>query len=249
MTLTPSRELIVTAHPDPAGLGEAAGALAAKVLIDALSQKKTVRLMLAAAPSQEATLTTLVAVAGVDWSRVECFHMDDYLGLPADASQGFGNWLERIVFASVTPRAFHRIDPSNDPSAEADRYGQVMGDEPFDLVLCGLGVNGHLAFNDPPADFTDPQRARLVELDAASRQQQVDEGHFRSFDEVPASAITVTIPRLLNSECMIASVPGRVKRQAVTDTLYEPISGAHPGTALRLHPNSHLYLDRESDPR
>jgi glucosamine-6-phosphate deaminase len=175
--------------------------------------------------------------------------MDDYLGLPLDAPQGFGNWLDRVVFTTVTPRAFHRINPAGDPDGEADRYAQVMGDEPFDLVLCGLGVNGHLAFNDPPADFDDTRTARTVELDAVSRQQQVDEGHFRTFEDVPASAITVTIPRLLNADFVIASVPGLAKREAVADTLSQPISGAHPGTALRLHPNSYLYLDKESDPR
>lgn len=246
---TSSQELVVNTYPDPEALGQAAGRQAAEVLIVALARRETVRLMLAAAPSQEATLTILVSIPGIDWSRVECFHMDDYLGLATDAPQGFGNWLNRVVFTAVTPREFHRIDPANDPHEEAERYARVMGDEPFDLVLCGLGVNGHLAFNDPPADFADPHAARMIELDPVSRQQQVDEGHFRSFDDVPAYAITATIPRLLNSDCVIASVPGRAKREAVADTLDQQISGVHPGTALRLHANSHLYLDTESDPR
>jgi glucosamine-6-phosphate deaminase len=249
LSTTTSHELVVTSYPDPEALGQAAGRHAGEVLIAALARKETVRLMLAAAPSQQATLTTLVSLPGIDWSRVDCFHMDDYLGLPADAPQGFGNWLDRVVFTAVTPREFHRIDPANDPDEEADRYSRVMGDEPFDLVLCGLGVNGHLAFNDPPADFAEPRAARMIELDAVSRQQQVDEGHFGSFEDVPAYAITATIPRLLNADCLIASVPGRAKRAAVADTLGQPISGVHPGTALRLHANSHLYLDKESDPR
>jgi glucosamine-6-phosphate deaminase len=241
--------LVVSTYTNPEALGHAAGRHAAEVLIAALARKETVRLMLAAAPSQEATLTNLVGLPGIDWSRVECFHMDDYLGLPADAPQGFGNWLNRVVFTAVTPRTFHRIDPANDPDEEADRYAGVMGDEPFDLVLCGLGVNGHLAFNDPPADFADVREARRIELDAVSRQQQVDEGHFRTFADVPAYAITVTIPRLLNADCLIASVPGRAKREAVANTLGQPIGGEYPGTALRLHPNTHVYLDKESDPR
>jgi glucosamine-6-phosphate deaminase len=246
---TTSQELVVATYADPEALGRAAGRHAAEVLIDALARKETVRLMLAAAPSQEATLTTLINSPGIDWARVECFHMDDYLGLPLDAPQGFGNWLDRVVFTTVTPRAFHRINPAGDPDSEADRYAHVMGDEAFDLVLCGLGVNGHLAFNDPPADFDDARTARTIELDAVSRQQQVDEGHFPTFEDVPASAITATIPRLLNADFVIASVPGLVKREAVADTLSQPISGAHPGTALRLHANSYLYLDKESDPR
>lgn len=246
---TAHHELVVSTFPDKEALGRAAGRQAADVLIDALTRKETVRLMFAAAPSQQTTLTALVAFPGIDWSRVECFHMDDYLGLPLDAPQGFGNWLNRVVFQAVTPREFHRINSVDDPLREAERYARVMGDEPFDLVLCGLGVNGHLAFNDPPADFADPQATRVIELDGVSRQQQVDEGHFPGLGDVPAHAITATIPRLLNADCIIASVPGSAKRAAVLDTLTQPVSGAHPGTALRLHANSYLYLDTESDPR
>lgn len=249
MTSPSIQDMTVRAYADPATLGRAAGMHAAEVLIRALKNKENVRLMLAAAPSQELTLATLMATSGIDWSRIECFHMDDYLGLPVDAPQGFGNWLERVVFTRVAPRAFHRINPAGDPQEEASRYGLVMGGGSFDLVLCGLGVNNHLAFNDPPADFYDTQAARVIELDEISRRQQVDEGHFGTIQEVPLNAITVTIPRLLNSECIIASVPSRAKRAAAADTLDRPISGAHPGTALRMHTNSHLYLDADSDPR
>lgn len=242
-------ELNVRTFEDASTLGRAAGKHAADVLIHVLSRKSSARLMLAAAPSQYATLTTLTAASGVDWSRVECFHMDDYLGLAPNATQGFANWLQRVVFNSVQPKKFHRIDPSNKPLDEAARYGRVMGHEPFDLVLCGLGVNGHLAFNDPPANLDDREAARLIALDRISRQQQVDEGHFARIDEVPIQAITATIPRLLNASCVIASVPGSAKLNAVADTLNRPVSGHHPGTALKTHPNAYLYLDKESDPR
>lgn len=124
-----------------------------------------------------------------------------------------------------------------------------MGEEPFDVTLCGLGVNGHLAFNDPPADFADPLTARVVELDQVSRQQQLDEGHFPSLDAVPVHAITVTIPRLLSARRIVASVPTAAKRQAEEDTVSQPISGAHPGTALRTHHDAHLFIDAEADPR
>lgn len=242
-------ELDVRTYEDAATLGDAAGRQAAEVLANALSHKKTARLMLAAAPSQHATLSTLVTSPAIDWSRVECFHMDDYLGLAADAPQGFANWLQRVVFDSVQAKEFHRIDPFNVPFDEAARYGRLMGDEPFDLVLCGLGVNGHLAFNDPPANFNDPEVTRLIELDRVSRQQQVDEGHFARIDDVPVQAITATVPRLLNTDCIIASVPGIAKRAAVADTLNRPVGGEYPGTALKTHPNAYLYLDKESDPR
>lgn len=233
----------------PIELGRAAGTRAAEILRERLSRPGTARVMLAAAPSQQHTLDTLTAAPGIDFSRIEFFHMDDYLGLPSDAPQGFGNWLERVVFSRVSPAAFHRIDPAGDAVAEAERYGSAMGEEPFDLVLCGLGVNGHLAFNDPPANLEDPQSARAVTLDEVSRTQQFDEGHFPSLAAVPTEAITVTIPRLLNSDAIIVSVPGSVKREAVRNTLEEPIGGEHPGTALRRHPAVELYVDRDSDPR
>lgn len=241
--------LAVRTYASKEELGQAAGEHAAQIIADAIAARGLARVMFAAAPSQEATLVTLVAAPGIDWAAVECFHMDDYVGLSPDAPQGFGNWLQRLVFDSVGAKEFHRINTLDDPVRGAERYAQAMGSEPFDLVLCGLGVNGHLAFNDPPADFYDRQSARLIKLDEVSRQQQVDEGHFKHLDDVPKEAVTVTIPRLMNASAIIASVPGSAKRQAVADTLGMPVTGDHPGTILRTHPNAFLYLETESDPR
>ncbi|MCS5497242.1 6-phosphogluconolactonase [Cnuibacter physcomitrellae] len=238
----------VQTHPNRMVLGERAGSEAAAILRDRLAEPGTARIMLAAAPSQEATLRALSHAEGIDWSRVVAFHMDDYLGLPADAPQGFGNWLERHFVANTPGLVFERMRPDGDPGSEAERYAAAMGDEPFDLVLLGLGVNGHLAFNDPPADFDDPRAVRVVQLDAVSRQQQVDEGHFPDFESVPPRALSVTIPRLLDARVVIASVPGSQKRQAVIDSLERPIGGEHPGTALRRHPRVHLHVDVESAP-
>ena len=239
----------VFSEPTRAAMGRKAGRHAAREIRDALKIRGRARVMLAAAPSQLETLRTLADSEGIDWSRVELFHMDEYVGLPKDAPQGFANWLRSRFVASVPGAVFHPIVPGEDPEAEAVRYEALLGTEPFDVVLLGLGVNGHLAFNDPPADFADPRGVRVVELDATSRRQQVDEGHFASFDEVPATALTVTIPRLLNAETVIASVPGPAKRAAVAQTLGEPIGPLHPGTALRTHPRAALYLDADSDPR
>lgn len=249
MTELPTYNPAVSTLPNCAELGKHAGAHAAETLRKALLNQREVRLMLAAAPSQEATLLALGQEPGIDWGRIACFHMDDYLALDADAPQGFGNWLQRNFFDHLPTTTFHRINPGNPAEEEAQRYGTVMGQDPFDLVLLGLGVNGHLAFNDPPADLADPLPARVINLDQVSRQQQVDEGHFASFDDVPQRAITVSIPRLLHASEIIASVPGRAKRTAVDNTLRQPISGEHPGTALRTHPNVTIYLDTESDPR
>ncbi|NED96643.1 glucosamine-6-phosphate deaminase [Phytoactinopolyspora alkaliphila] len=231
-------------------LGDKAGSLAAAVVRSAIARKGTATVMLAAAPSQAETLRAFVSAPSIDWSAVEFFHMDDYVGLPSDAPQGFGNWLQAAAVDHLPgAAAFHRIDTSADPEEAARHYEAAMGDTPFDLVFVGLGVNGHLAFNDPPADLADPRGAKVVALDQVCRQQQVDEGHFPTFDDVPGTAITVTIPRLLNAVEIVASVPGVAKRKAVADSLSQPISGDHPGTALRTHPRVTMFLDAESDPR
>lgn len=198
--------------------------------------------MLAAAPSQTATLAALAVEPDLDWSRVECFHMDEYVGLPPDAPQSFRNWLHRNFLDQVPQATFHPLAPESGP----EPYAELMGDDPFDLVLFGLGVNGHLAFNDPPADFGESRAAKIVALDETSRRQQVDEGNFATMDDVPTHAVTVTIPRLLNAHALIGSVPGSVKRQAVHDTLTQPIGPDYPGTALRTHAAVHLFLDTES---
>jgi glucosamine-6-phosphate deaminase len=232
----------LSTHPTREDLARAAATAAAEQLLKAIAATGRARIMLAAAPSQTATLAALAAEPGIDWSRVECFHMDEYVSLDAVAPQSFRNWLRRNFLDKVPQATFRPLDPEDGP----DAYAKLMGDEPFDLVLFGLGVNGHLAFNDPPADFNDPQNVRLVALDETSRRQQVDEGNFPSLDDVPTHAITVTIPRLLNAKALIGSVPGAPKRQAVHDTLNQPIGPDYPGTALRTHPAVQLFLDKES---
>ncbi|MGW6279518.1 6-phosphogluconolactonase [Kribbella sp. NPDC055071] len=239
----------ISRQPDRVGVGRAAAGLAAGRVRRAIEVSGRARIMLAAAPSQTETLIALAGAAGIDWSRVECFHLDEYVGLAADASQGFANWLHRTFLEKVPQATFHPLVPGDDPEASAHDYELLMGAEPFDLVLLGLGVNGHLAFNDPPADFDDKRSAKVVALDDTSRRQQVDEGNFPAMSEVPTHAVTVTIPRLLNAHELIGSVPGSAKRQAVLDTLTQPIGPDFPGTALRTHPQVTLFLDPDSDPR
>jgi glucosamine-6-phosphate deaminase len=249
MTHVPTSALAVSILPSRAALGAAAGAVAGRHLRAALQRQDRATVMLAAAPSQSATLDALSREADVDWSRVDCYHMDDYLGLAADAPQGFGAWLQREFVDRVPGVAFHRMSVDGQPEEAAQAYAAVLPDGPFDLVLLGLGVNGHLAFNDPPADFDDPADTRVVTLDEVSRRQQVDEGHFATLDDVPQRAITVTIPRLLRARHVVASVPGEAKRAAVQATLDAPVGPDHPGTALRTHPDVALFLDTESAPQ
>ena len=238
--------LPLTVHPTAAELGRVTGERAAATIRAALEAHGTARVMLAAAPSQSPTLAALAA-ADLDFARVEFFHMDDYLGLTPDAPQAFGTWLTREFLDTLPATAtFHRIDAQLAPSDAAADYARLMGDAPFDLTLCGLGVNAHLAFNDPPADFHEPEPVRVVDLDDVSRRQQVDEGHFPTFDDVPARALTVTIPRLLHAGQVICSVLGAAKRDAVRRTRDLDPTPDVPGTALKLHPNAELHVDREA---
>jgi 6-phosphogluconolactonase/glucosamine-6-phosphate isomerase/deaminase len=239
--------LTVTVHESAAALGAVTGRRAAEAINAALEVRGEARVMLAAAPSQTPTLTAL-AREPVDFDKVTFFHMDDYLGLPPTAHQGFGNWLESTFFSLIeaSPR-FHRMDPTLAPEAAVRAYSEALGEEPFDLTLCGLGVNAHLAFNDPPADFEDSESVRIVDLDLTSRQQQVDEGHFPTLESVPTQALTVTIPRLLNARVVLCSVLGAAKREAVRNTLASDPDPDVPGTALKLHPAAELHVDREAD--
>lgn len=176
--------------------------------------------------------------------------MDDYIGLPPDAPQGFANWLEREFVSHLPARpVFHRMEMDQAPDVAAARYAQAIGEAPFDLVLCGLGVNAHIAFNEPGCDLSDPEPVRVIAMDTASREQQVDEGHFPDLSAVPTHALTVTIPRVLHSTHLICSVPGAVKAEAVRATLELDPTPEVPGTALKLRPGVHLHLDSGSDPR
>jgi glucosamine-6-phosphate deaminase len=248
MTPVPTYPLTVSVLPTREALGRAAGGLAARHLRGVLESHPDATLMLAAAPSQATTLAALATEPDIDWSRVNAFHMDEYLGLDPEAPQGFGSWLQRSFVSYVPSMTFHRMSVVGDPHLDAEAYAAQLPRGLFDLVLLGLGVNGHLAFNDPPARLDDPQDTRVVELDDVSRRQQVDEGHFRTVEAVPRRAITVTIPRLLRARHVVASVPGAEKRDAVRATLTAPVGPDHPGTALRTHPDVALFLDEESAP-
>jgi glucosamine-6-phosphate deaminase len=207
------------------------------------------RMIFGAAPSQNEMLAALVAEPGIDWGRVTAFHMDEYLGLPPAAPQRFGLWLKRALFDRVPFGAVHPIAPEPDPEAGIAAYAGLLAAAPIDAVCLGIGVNGHLAFNDPPvADFADPLDVKIVELDAVCRRQQVDDGAFAREADVPRRAITLTIPRLLRADRLFCVVPGPAKRAAVRRALRDPIGEACPATALRGHPDCTLYLDKDSAP-
>src|SRR6201994_4733378 len=164
--------------PDREALGVAAADDIGEALTRRLDSQPGVRIIFASAPSQEATLRHLAEQPGIDWSRVTAFHMDEYLGLAPDAPQRFGNWLREALLDRVPVGTAHLIDPGEDPQAAAERYSALLAAAPIDIVCLGIGVNGHLAFNDPPADFADPLTMKTVDLDSQCRQQQVDDKCF-----------------------------------------------------------------------
>src|SRR5207244_199518 len=184
----------------------------------------------------------------VDWSRVTCFHMDEYVGMAADHPASFRRYLRERVDERMHPRVFHYIDgDAPDPEAECARYAALLSEHPVDLVCLGIGENGHLAFNDPPvADFDDPLDVKVVALDDTCRRQQVGEGHFGSVDVVPSNAITVTIPALLRSRVVLAIVPEARKRDPVRRALTGPVDTSCPASILRTKPHATLYLDEDS---
>ncbi|MFT4174479.1 MAG: 6-phosphogluconolactonase [Rhodocyclaceae bacterium] len=214
-----------------------------------LTQQAGVRLVFAAAPSQQEMLDALVREPGIDWRRVTAFHMDEYIGLPAGAPQRFGAWLTQHVFGRLPFGAVNVIDPEPDPAACVAAYADRLAAAPIDAVCLGIGVNGHLAFNDPPvADFADAAAVKIVELDDICRQQQVDDACFARFADVPTHAVTLTIPRLLDAERLFCVVPGATKRDAVARMLAAPLGEHCPATALRKHADCVVYLDAESAP-
>ena len=226
-------------------MGSVAAHAAADFLRQSLSEQETVRTVFAVAPSQNEMLATLVNAEGIDWNRVEAFHMDEYLGLDTAAPQRFGRFLKERLFDRLPFRAVHLID--TEIAEPVKHYEELLRSAPIDLVCLGIGENGHLAFNDPPvADFADPVWVKIVELEEACRQQQVNDGCFALLDDVPRRAITLTIPALLSGRRLICTVPGLTKRQAVFKTLHDPISTACPATVLRNHTGCTLFLDKDS---
>lgn len=239
--------LQVVAAENRDALGRIAAKVAADSLTTAISTLGSARVILASAPSQDELLKRLLE-SPIDWSRVVIFHMDEYIGLPADHPATFRSYQHRNVLSKIKPGVFHGIQgEAADPAAECARYASLLQEAPIDLVCLGIGENGHLAFNDPPvADFNDPEWVKSVELDLPCRQQQVNDGCFPTIDAVPETALTLTIPALLSARTIVGAVPGSRKARAVHDTLKGPIATSCPASILRKHPNAALYLDRDS---
>lgn len=229
-------------------MGQAAADRAAAVIRRLISEKGSANIIFAAAPSQHEFLESLVTTSEIQWEHINGFHMDEYLGLPSDAPQGFGNFLKSRLFSRVPFGSVHYIDSqAEDPEAECRRYRDLLQKFPADLVCMGIGENGHIAFNDPhSAEFDDPESVKVVTLDTACRMQQVNDGCFSTLSDVPEQAVTLTIPALTKVDNLVCVVPGLLKMPAVKNTLLGPVQEACPASILRRHQSAVLYLDADS---
>ena len=229
-------------------MGNAAGADIKAKIAELLKEKEEINMIFAAAPSQNEVLYALATDKDIEWNRVNAYHMDEYIGLDKDAPQGFGNFLRRAIFDIAPFKTVNCIDSTaTDPEAEAERYGALLAANPTDIVVMGIGENGHIAFNDPPvANFKDERIVKPVELDQICRNQQVNDGCFKSIDDVPTHALTLTVPTLVKAPWLFCIVPAPTKANAVYNTINGEIGEACPATILRTQENAILYLEPDS---
>lgn len=241
-------QLTVKVYPTIQQMGKEAAQDVADRVCKLLKEKEEINMIFAAAPSQDEFLSHFIQDKRVDWSRINAFHMDEYIGISPDAPQSFGNFLRTRIFDRVPFKSVSYLNGcAEDLDEECRRYTALLQQFPVDIVCLGIGENGHIAFNDPDvADFNDPKLVKIVSLDPVCRQQQVNEGCFENLDSVPQQALTLTIPALLKAEWMFCIVPFKNKAHAVRQAIYGEISEKCPASILRKKEKSSLYLDAQS---
>ncbi len=229
-------------------MGKGAAEDVAAAIKKLLSEKEEINMIFAAAPSQNDMLAHLCAADGIEWERINAFHMDEYIGLNPDAPQCFSNFLKRYIFDLKPFKSVNLIDASaTDAEKESARYTKLLEEYPVDIVCMGIGENGHIAFNDPHvADFNDPKLVKAVSLDDVCRMQQVNDGCFAKIEDVPKFAMTLTVPALMRASYNFCVVPAPTKANAVKNTVEGEISEKCPATILRQKDNAILYCDADS---
>lgn len=214
-----------------------------------LAEKPEINIVFAAAPSQNEVLEQLISFEDIDWSCISAYHMDEYIGLSDETSdKSFGCFLDQHIFDKVPFKSINHINGNaENPNGECERYARLLKENPIDIVVMGIGENGHIAFNDPwVANFDDPKAVKVVQLDEACRNQQVNDGCFSALKEVPTHAITLTCPTLFSGKNLFCVVPAITKAKAIKRTLQGEINENCPATILRNHENAILYLDNDS---
>jgi glucosamine-6-phosphate deaminase len=226
-------------------MAAAAAGSAAQAIRDAIRDRDQANIILPSGASQIEMLQHLVASEDIDWLKVVMFHLDEYLGFGPDHPASFRRYLQERVVDKVGPlRATYFIQgEAEDPAAECRRVGAILQAHPIDVACIGIGENGHLAFNDPPADFETQEPFLVVQLDERDRRQQFGEGWFETFEQVPSRAISMSIPQILKSKQLIVTVPDSRKAEAVRNALEGPLTPQCPSSILRRHRNCLLFLD------
>ncbi len=241
--------LTVKQFGDRVTMGAAAADDAAKVIEKLQAEKGSINIIFGSAPSQDDILSALIKDSRIDWTRIKAYHLDEYVGLSSEDTRSFASYLKLHVIDNVNipAESVHYINTMQDADKECATYTNDLLSEGVDVVFLGIGENGHIAFNDPDvADFNDPKPMKQVMLDDMCRQQQVNDKCFNSFDEVPKTAVTLTIPTIMSGKYLFCSVPGPTKANAVAETLSGEISEKCPATIMRRHNNAILYIDSQS---
>lgn len=228
--------------------GAAAATLGAKLIRNSLKKNGKANIIVATGASQFEMIERLVKEPRIDWTRVTAFHLDEYVGMPITHPASFRKYLwERFVSQLPLPlAAFYYINGEGDSQAECRRIGAIIGKNPIDVCFAGIGENGHLAFNDPPADYKTKAPYLVVNLDEACRKQQMGEGWFKTLPQVPNQAISMSIHQIMKSKAIICTVPNKRKAQAVKDCLTGCVTPMHPSSILQRHKTAWCFLDAES---
>ncbi|MFA5688897.1 MAG: glucosamine-6-phosphate deaminase [Kiritimatiellales bacterium] len=226
----------------------AAGELGARLIRKAIKEKGRANIIVATGASQLDMLQTLTTAKNIDWTKVTAFHLDEYIGLPITHPASFRKYLwERFVSQLPLPlAAFHYLNPEKNPVAECRRVSEIIRKHPVDVCFAGFGENGHLAFNDPPADFKTAEPYIVVDLDEACRKQQLGEGWFKTLAQVPKQAISMSVKQIMKSKAIVCTVPGKVKAQAAKDCLNGKITPQHPASILQRHSFVRYFLDEDA---
>jgi glucosamine-6-phosphate deaminase len=230
-----------------AAMAAEAARRAGAALREAIARTGHAHVIAATGASQFEFLDALVKETGIEWARTIFFHLDEYVGLPETHPASFRRYLKERIVDRVHPGAFHFLDgEAPDPEAECRRVGDLLAQHPIDVAFVGIGENGHLAFNDPPADFETSRPYLVLRLDDACRRQQLGEGWFARIEDVPERAISMSISQILKSREIVCVVPDARKAQAVRDCLEGEVSPAHPASILQRHPRTTVFLDADS---
>ena len=231
---------------DKTGLAKAAADEAARLIREAIALRGRCRIVVATGSSQIEFLELLVTAPDIAWNQVELFHLDEYIGLSGDHPASFQHYIRERILARVPVGRAWLLDGAADPQEECKRVAEAIAAAPVDVVFAGIGENGHLAFNDPPADFDTEEPFIVVDLAERGRLQQVREGWFASIEEVPRTAISMSIRQILKARAILCLVSGARKSEAIKLCLEGDIGPMAPASALRLHENATVFLDREA---